>query len=473
LSYAYLVATLALGAVLYSRRPGLYIGFTWWLWFLTPEVRRLLDYAQGWNPVNPVMLAPYLVSALAGFTLVYHLPKLQLRRFFPFVLVFLGVLYAYFVGVYRMGVSSATFQLIEWLVPVVFAFYLVVHWRRYPAYSRAVWRTFVWGVAVMGAYGLVQFFYLPPWDRFWMLNAEISSTGPAEPLKLRVFSTLNSQTPFADVMMAGLLLLLGGGSLFGIWRWSAAAAGYASFILSMVRQAWGGWLVGLLFIIGQGGRSRPGSLMKLMVAALMILPLLTVGPVADKLNERLETTTALSRDRSFEARLDFYAEAVPQALFNPVGAGLGSTGVGTKLSADEVYSAAFDSGLLEVPFLLGWPGTLLYVGGLAWLLYYAFHGRNPTDFFAVASRAIVVGTLVQLPFNDKTDGVPGMLLWSFIGLAIAADVYRGYVSSNDKSGATHEGDNRGWQIGPHDSKDRVHEGVAASKLPRRPGGLYR
>ena len=49
LNYAYLAATLAVGALLYWRRPGLYIGFTWWLWFLTPEVRRLVDYQQGWT----------------------------------------------------------------------------------------------------------------------------------------------------------------------------------------------------------------------------------------------------------------------------------------------------------------------------------------------------------------------------------------------------------------------------------------
>ena len=89
MNYAYLAATLAVGVLLYWRRPGLYVGFTWWLWFLTPEMRRLSDYVQGWNPINPVMLAPYLVSALAIFTLMHHLPKLQLNRFFPFVLIFL------------------------------------------------------------------------------------------------------------------------------------------------------------------------------------------------------------------------------------------------------------------------------------------------------------------------------------------------------------------------------------------------
>jgi hypothetical protein len=465
LNYAYLAATLAVGTLLYWRRPGLYIGFTAWVWFLTPEIRRLLDYVQGWNPINPVMLAPYLVTALAFFTLVHHLPKLQLTRFFPFVLIFLGVFYAYVVGVYRVGVFSPTYQLVEWAMPVVFAFYLVVHWRRYPLYSRAVQRTFVWAVLVMGIYGLIQFFYLPPWDRYWMQSAPITSTGPPEPLEFRVFSTLNSQTPFADVMMAGLLLLLGGG---GLLRWPAAAAGYASFFLSLVRQAWGGWLVGLLFIIVQRGRSRPGLLATVAVIALMVLPLLTVGPVADRINERLETTTNIRQDKSFEARVEFYEEFAPQALGNPVGEGLGSTGVGTKLSVG--VPSGFDSGILEIPYLLGWPGTLLYLSGLAWLLYYALRSRNSKDLFAVTSCGIVVGILVQLPFNDKAAGVPGMLLWSFIGLAIAAEAYRGEVLRDDKDEATREG----WRGGRHvRPRDVARKGVAGSRLARNSGSLWR
>jgi hypothetical protein len=428
LNYAYLAATLAVGALLYWRRPGLYIGFTWWLWFLTPEVRRLLDYVQGWNPINPVMLAPYLVSALAFFTLVHHLPKLQLNRYFPFVLIFSGVFYAYAVGVYRAGVFSSTYQLVEWSVPVAFAFYLVVHWRKYPVYRQAVQRTFVWAVLLMGVYGLIQFFYLPPWDRYWMLMTPIKTVGSPEPMELRVFSTMNSQTPFADVMMAGLLLLLGGG---GLLRWPAATAGYTSFFLSLVRQAWGGWLIGLLFIIAHRGRSRPGLLVTLAITALMVLPLLNVGPVADRINERLETIANIGQDTSFRARVEFYEEFLPQALLNPVGEGLGSTGLGTKLSAEKLgelgENASFDSGVLELPYLFGWLGTTLYVSGLAWLLYYALRSRRSEDLFAVASLGVVVGILVQLPFNDKTDGLPGMLLWSFIGLAIAAESYRGQV----------------------------------------------
>lgn len=426
MEYLYLAATLALGALLYWRRPGLYIGFTWWMWFLTPEVRRLMDYVQGWNPINPVMLAPYLISALTFFTLIYHLPKLQFKHLFPFSLIFLGLFYAYCIGAYREGVSSATFQLIEWLMPVVFAFYIVVHWRKYLVYRNAVQRTFVWGSLVMGAYGLIQFLNPPAWDQYWMASSPITSIGYPNPFEVRVFSTLNSPEPFAMVMMVGLLLLLGGD---GLLRWPAAAVGSVSFLLSLVRQAWGGLLIAVVLVIAQSRRAQPGLLVTLLVVALLATPLLTVGPVADSINERLETLTDLSQDNSFQARVEFYKETMPVAFLNPDGEGLGSTGRSTKLSAsggtgELGEDAAFDSGVMEIPFVLGWPGSILYISGLTWLLIYALRSRNSEDFFAVASNSIAVSLLTLLIFNDSVTGVVGMLLWSFMALAIAAEISR-------------------------------------------------
>lgn len=425
LKYVYPMATLCLGALLYWRRPGLYIGFTWWLWFLTPEVRRLVDYARGWDPVNPVMLAPYLVSALTFFTLVYHLPKLQLKTLFPFFLIFLGLFYAYAIGIYRAGASSATYQLIEWLVPAVFAFYLIVHWRKYPEYRRAVQLTFAWGSLIMGAYGLIQFLYLPAWDQYWMISSPIGSLGQPVQFELRVFSTLNSPAPFGMVMMVGLLLLLGGDGR--LLRWPAAAIGSVGFLLSLVRQAWGGWLVAVILIIAQSRRSRPGLLLTLAAVALLAMPLLTVGPVANSINERLETLTDLSQDNSFQARVEFYKETMPLAFLRPGGEGLGSTGRSTKLSASEgtgelSENAAFDSGVMEIPFVLGWPGSILYIAGLIWLVSRALRSRNSEDSFAVASVSIALSILVLLIFNDTVTGVAGMLFWSFLGLATASGI---------------------------------------------------
>ena len=62
----------------------------------------------------------------------------------------------------------------------------------YAAIRRILTRTFVTGGLVMGLYGLIQFFYLPEWDVYWLENAGMDSQGLPFPGLIRVFSTMNS-----------------------------------------------------------------------------------------------------------------------------------------------------------------------------------------------------------------------------------------------------------------------------------------
>jgi hypothetical protein len=376
------------------------------------------------------MLAPFLVAGLTFFTLLRHAPKLQDFPFFPIGLASAGLLYGFGVGVLKVGMFAAAFDLINWIVPVVVAFHLVVHWRDYPRYRRLTQRTFSWGVLVLGVYGLWQYFALPVWDQVWMLNAPMGSIGIPEPLGVRVFSTLNSPGPFAVVMMAGLLVLLSGG---GLQRWFAAVPGYASFLLSLVRSAWGAWLVGLFFLAAHRGRSRPRWLAALAVTGLVVWPLLSFGPIADAVDARLQTISTLQQDTSFAARLKFYSEFAPQAFTNLVGAGLGSTGSATKLTMGGELGqyGDFDSGIMAIPFVLGWPGGLLYAGGLIWFSSSALRGVKQPDLFAAASRGIAAAVLVQLVFGNMATGVSGMVLWYFLGLAMAARLFYNRSVSDD------------------------------------------
>lgn len=432
---AYPMIALLSGSLLYWRRPTLYVGFAWWVWLLTPGVRRLIDYHQGWDPQNVVMLAPFLVTSLTSFTLLKHSPKLQLARYAPFGLVLLGLLYGYAVGVLNVGPSAATFDLLNWLVPVLLAFYLTVNWRDYPGYRETVRRVFTWGALLLGGYGLIQYFSPPPWDRYWMLSAPIGSIGLPEPFGVRVFSTLNSSGPFAVVIMAALLLLLTGQ---GPTRWPAALVGLVGFLLSLVRSAWGGWILGALFIASRMGRPRLRLLGALAVTALVAVALLSFGPLADTVGSRLQSLTDLDEDTSLTQRLEFYADFAPQAFLTPLGDGMGSTGLATKLSTsggDLGELGDFDSGIMTIPFVLGWPGTVLYAGGLALLLLPALRGGSSPDPFATASQGIVLAVLAQLVFDDFLVGVTGAVFWTFLGLSLASKSYHTALDTEDKETA--------------------------------------
>ena len=71
------IASLGVGFFLFGRYPILYLGYTWWLWFLTPFVRRLADFNGGYVEPSPILLSPVLVTALCFITLFQQLPKLN------------------------------------------------------------------------------------------------------------------------------------------------------------------------------------------------------------------------------------------------------------------------------------------------------------------------------------------------------------------------------------------------------------
>lgn len=421
LELAYPALALLVGAALYFRHPTLYLGFTWWLWFLTPEVRRVVDYQIGWNEISPVMVAPYLVSGVAALTLVRCLPQLLQPRLFAFALILMALNYAYVVGLMRAGPLAATYGLLTWLVPVVLGFHVAAHWQQYPRFRDAIRRVFLWGVLAMGIYGIAQFFALPAWDAYWMRVSDMSSIGGAQPFRVRIWSTMNSPQPFALTMMAGLLFAF---AAKGWFRFVAGGPGYASLLLSLVRTAWLGWVIGLVILFARARGLHKTRLLAVGIAlALLSLPLLLLEPVADRVTARFETMQDLGEDESFRGRLGLYRKFFLASAGNVIGQGIGSANLATKLAADSDLTEyqTIDSGVLEAMFVLGWPGTLLYLSGLCWLVGGAFGGCAERDDLAVAAAGAVVIAILAMTISHNTlIGVGGSVLWTFLGLMLAA-----------------------------------------------------
>lgn len=426
-----------LGAVLYVRYPVQYIAFVWWLWFLTPLVRRIVDYQGGWNPTSPVMLAPALVCLFSGITFVRFLPLLRLKAYFPFLLVLIGLVYAYLIGVLRSGPAAATYGFLTWAAPVLFGFHVAATWQRSPEYVRALTRTFLLGVLVMGIYGLIQYFYLPAWDVYWMRHADMHSIGLPYPLLVRVFSTMNSPGPFANIMMGGLLLVF---STKGSWPWLSAVPGYMAFFLSGVRAAWGSWLVGFVMLLFRTTSANKLKLVGVAAALIMaIIPILTATPLVDKVTSRLETITQIQEDQSFRDRVQFYEDFMPRAVSNVVGEGLGSTGVSTKLEHEGTLGelGTFDSGIMNILFVFGWPGCIMYGTGIVWLTLSMIKAKAlADDIFSHVAVAISIADLVNLIFSNSLIGVSGMLFWTFSGAALAAPFAE---AAKDRVPATFDG----------------------------------
>jgi hypothetical protein len=419
----YPVAALAVALMLFSLHRGQYASFVIWLFMITPFVRRVVDYQAGFQEASLVVLAPLLAAAIALTMLVKKLPLLYSLSFLPFLIFLVGLLYGYFVGVVNSGPLAATYDLLLWSAPVAFGFAIASDWRSYPLYRDSLMRTFLWGGAILGAYGIYQYFFLPAWDAYWMRSASIGSFGLPFPLQVRVFGTMNSPTAYGATIMACLMMVLVANS----WvRFPSAVLGFGGIALSIVRTAWLGWLVGVAFLVFKlGGGRRVKIVLALTALALLALPVLTTGTIGERFMDRLSTFSDLEEDKSFVARSRLYGSLTEQALTNVWGTGTGAVGVATKLTT-ESSKVAFniDSGLLFVPYTMGWPGALLMLIALTMLMLRP-PGVVDRDNEAVvqASTAVCVALIAMMASYNSMYGVGGMLFWTFMGLRLCGRMW--------------------------------------------------
>ncbi|WP_322102772.1 glucose-6-phosphate isomerase [Paraburkholderia sp. J41] len=422
------VLSIATGMWLYFVNPVRYVGFMWWLWFLSPEVRRLADYGKGaFTPTSLIQVAPLAVTMISGISLLRYYPLLAQRRGLPLLLALLGIAYAFVVGVMSSGPAAAVYDLANWVYPLLIGFHIMVLTRQYPECRATIVNTFIYGMLVMGAYGLVQFFIMPPWDAMWMIGSDMNSQGDPVPLGVRVFSTMNSSGPFAFAMMGAMVLVMAAQHRV---RWVAAAFGFFSFALSLVRSTWGGWAIAMVIqLMKSSNRVRVRIIVSAIVLAGICVPLLTFGPVADRMQQRLNTLVNLSDDQSYEARNQFYADFAKTAFTDVTGEGLGATGASTKLSSGNGELGkygSFDSGVMNIPFVLGWPGTLLYMSGVLWLLVRAVRVslRMQDDRYVCACLSLSVSIFAMLVFTNSLVGTGGLLLFSSVFSILSAGHWR-------------------------------------------------
>ena len=438
LKYAYPAGALVVGLVLYREHRALYLGYVWWLWFLTPLVRRLIDYRVGYDSINPVLTAPLLVSGLCLWSLFLHLPKLTRRSLVGLLPILVSLLYAYPLGIRSTGLQAATFSLLQWLVPVALGFHLATDVQRYPEYRATTRLAFTWAALLLGLYGVWQFISPQPWDSYWMMNADMTTIGRPLPLEVRVFSTLNSPTPFAMVMLVGLLMLLSERTVVHVL---VGVPAYLAFLFSLVRTAWGGWVIGV-WVYASYLRSPARIRLAVSVGTLALLVgAVTATPLGSRIERRFATFTGLSEDKSLEVREATAGEIARSILEDPLGRGLGATGSARRLASGATQT--FDNGLLNLFFSLGWVGGLLYLGGTLAMMTGLIRRFEPRqDPIPKVARAVGFATFAALLSLNTLIGVSGAMFWGLLGLSVGG---KSWYRAADL--AAHEATGRGRPLG--------------------------
>ncbi len=420
LRFTYPAGALIVAFLLHQKYPVLYLGFSLWLWFLTPFVSRLSDfYAGQFDETRLVLLAPYLAVLVILPSLLRQLPKLYKGDTLPYGFVLVGIAYSFCIGAVNGNLFSVAKTGLDWLIPVLFSFYLVSHWQNYSKYRQTIQKVFFWGVLVTGVYGIVQYVSMPAWDTFWLsavTEKGAGSFGNVDKQEVRLFSTMNSPGPFAVWMMAGLLMMLSGQGAKGILQVPASVVGYLSFMLTLVRSAWGGWMFGLVALMTSlSPKFQLRLILIVFVLGLAVVPLTTMEPFAETINNRLETLSDLDSDTSAQVRRATYEGLLSQASSSLTGYGTG-------------VMPTYDSAILDLLFTFGWIGMVFYGGGLVLLLLRLFRGKNNgrSDTFFSTIRAIVLAMCLQLVFGNVLARESGIIFWGFVGLGVAAQKYHDY-----------------------------------------------
>lgn len=240
------------------------------------------------------------------------------------------------------------------------------------------------------------------------------TAGIPEPLGIRVWSTMNGPLVFGVTIMAGLLLLFnyrGGLSL------PASAAGYLAFLLSQVRTAWLGWVVGLLALFSSLKSSLQIRLIIIFVVmAVAIVPLTNIEPFSEVINARLDSFSNIEHDGSAVARTETYTKLLVPALTSFFGYGIGNM---------PDFGFPLDSTILSMLFSVGWLGTIFYMGGWISLSLKLFRGSEiKADTVASTARAVVASAFFMLFFTPTIfAGILGVVMWGFLGMGMAARKY--------------------------------------------------
>jgi hypothetical protein len=440
LNFAYVPMVTLVGLWLVLARPLGYIGFVFWIWMITPLIRRMVDLVSGYHQVSFVMIAPLALTLLSVLAIVKKRRMLPSAILLPLTVIGLVLTYGFFIGATSQGITAAAFALVNWGTPVLFGVYILCSPEPAAMKAHALFQALVWGGSAMGLYGLYQFFYLPVWDEYWMRMSELQSIGLPAPLQVRVFGTLNSPAILGFFMASSLLAAL---AAPGLRSKVASLPGVVTFLLSLVRSAWGGFAVALVLLVSQADRKRRTWYVSgLAVLVLATLPVLATSTVGNIIGSRAQSFSNISGDDSLAARLDIYRRFSGSSTSAVFGLGLGSTGdVSSRLGTANQDSAStvIDSGFLEIISDFGIFSIFMFLALGSLLLRTILAARLHPSALTAAVIALAAGS--QLLLANPFFGPAAMCFYPFVGLALLFGIEREtHHPASVSSGAAAQGE---------------------------------
>ncbi|CAM3323694.1 MULTISPECIES: O-antigen ligase family protein [Paenibacillus] len=416
LEFTLLILSMMAALRIHFKRPHALVPYALLMWVVSPELRRLLDWSfRSYTDTSLISLIPYCVSLTMLIPIIKNIKQLDRKVGLLLKIFGAALIYGFGVGFLKYGFSSV-FDLLNYIVPFLVLAYVSV--SRFDQDVRDQWlRSFGYLAVIVAAYGIYQYMVLPPWDQFWMISSEMKSIGPAEPQKFRVFSLLNSPGPTGVFLAVALAIM----TVQKRWRaFGVVGIMVVAFalLLTLVRV---GWIAYVVMVFAYFIRSQLKSKMQLLTLGIIIAFayqfLLPVLPGGSQVASRIDTFGSLEEDHSFNERLHFSTHIFSSVLANPVGMGLGSSGLGAKLTQNSDTLVVFDNGYLNVFYTFGLPLGLTVIALLGYLFVYLYKVSRMDRMYSPISLAAISAVLFLLFASNVLRGLSGFILMLVISVA--------------------------------------------------------
>lgn len=411
-----LITCMFLSIYISKFRPNSLLPFIILMWVISPEIRRVIDWLFGvYSQVSIASIIPYCVSLTLVPAIIKNIKFLDKRLKGIAILMGVVLTYGFLIGITKYGVASV-FELLNYVVPFLIVLYVNVSSFNIDVRNRWLKSLSVIGVLAAG-YGIFQYMALPPWDKFWMMNTDMNSIGIPEPQNFRVFSTINSPGPTGVFLAFSLAIMVLHKKARFLGLVGIMIVGFA-LLLTLVRS---GWLAFVFLILAYLIRSQLKQKIILItilgIIGLFYQFLLPYLPGASTITLRIATLGSLEGDHSFNERLDFTSSIFSFILSNPIGTGLGGTGIAAKVSSHSSAFVVFDNGYLNILYTFGFPLGLLLIAALIYLTIYFFRLSRLDKRYYPISFATIVACLFLLLGNNVLTGLNGVILWFLSSLS--------------------------------------------------------
>jgi hypothetical protein len=299
----------------------------------------------------------------------------------------------------------------------------VLAWGKNDILDRWI-KTVGWAAVFASAYGWYQYFTIPAWDAFWVRAVGFEGyLGKLKPTEMTVFSTMSERGPLASFLGFAVIPMICAKRWRNIGGWLSVLLILSVILLTFVRSTIitiG--LAAVLYPLLNRGKNTFRIVILLCVIALAANVGLSLIPTSGKISERVSSIATITKDGSFQGRMEIAQYGFSSVIRNPIGTGLGSTGLAGRVNTGEIEAGAAigDNGYFAILFTFGWIGSFFFFRAfyLIWRQIRIFERLGIRTDAVMLFKAFFVTGSIALIAGDWIAGAGSIVFFILAGFAL-------------------------------------------------------